>query len=106
MKLTVTKDVFLSNPSNKQRFIEVVGQRLSARGCKVLHDQSDADVLIAKTAIESAASMDTILVRDDIDLLILLIHHAADMHLLTNMISSLYLSARRIPRIVSGISRR
>ena len=76
MKLTVTKDVFLSNPSNKQRFIEVVGQRLSARGCKVLHDQSDADVLIAKTAIESAASMDTILVGDDTDLLILLIHHA------------------------------
>ena len=72
----MTKDVFLSNPSNKQRFIEVEGQRLSARGCKVLHDQSDADVLIAKTAIESAASMDTILVRDDTDLVILLIHHA------------------------------
>ena len=76
MKLTATKDVFLSNLSNKQRFIEAVGQRLSARGCKVLHDQSDADVLIAKTAIESEASLDTILVGDDIDLLILLIHHA------------------------------
>ena len=27
MKLTVTKDVFLSNPSNKQRFIQVLGHR-------------------------------------------------------------------------------
>ena len=38
---------------------------------------NDADVLIVKTAIESAALMDTILVRDDTDLPILLIHHAS-----------------------------
>ena len=72
MKLTVTKDVFLSNTSNEQCFIQLLGQRLSARGSKVLHERSDADALIVKTALESAA----ILVRDDTDLLILLIHHA------------------------------
>ena len=55
MKLTATKDVFLCNPSNKQFFIQVLGQRLSAQGCKVLHEQSDADVLIVKTAIKLAA---------------------------------------------------
>ena len=76
MKLTVTKDAFISNFSNKQRFIQILGEKLVAQGCKVLHDQSDADLLIVKTAINSAISRDTILVGDDTDLLVLLIHHA------------------------------
>ena len=39
--------------------------------------KQDADVLIVQTTIASAQSKDTILVGDDTDLLVLLLHHAA-----------------------------
>ena len=38
--------------------------------------KQDADVLIVQTTIASAKSKDTILVGDDTDLLVLLLHHA------------------------------
>ena len=76
MKLTVTKDAFLSNSSNKQHFIQILGEKLVEQGCKVLHDHSDADLQIVNTAIKSAISRDTISVGNDTDLLVLLIHRA------------------------------
>ena len=35
MKLTITKDIFLGNPSNKKRFIELLSAKLRSLGCKV-----------------------------------------------------------------------
>ena len=76
MNLTITKDAFLSNHTNK-RFIQMLGEKLTNQGCKVFHDKGDADLLIVKKAIQSAASMDTVLVGDDTDLLVLLISHTS-----------------------------
>ena len=76
MKLTFTKDTFLSNSSNEQCFIQILGEKLVEQGCKVLHDHSDADLQIVNTAIKSAISRDTISVGNDTDLLVLLIHRA------------------------------
>ena len=69
MNLTVTKEVFLSDSKNKQQFIDFLGTKLTNQGCQV------ADLLIVKKAIESASSMDTVLIGDDTDLLVLLLHH-------------------------------
>ena len=44
---------------------------------KVFHYPADADLLIVKKAVESALSIDTALVGDDTDLLVLLIFHAS-----------------------------
>ena len=41
----------------------------------MFHDSADADLLIVQKAVESASSMETVLVGDDTDLLVLLIHH-------------------------------
>ena len=65
MSLSVTKEAFLSDPKNKQQFIDFLGARLTSQGCHVFHDQADADLFIVQKAIESA----------DTDLLILLLHH-------------------------------
>ena len=43
---------------------------------KVYHARGDADVLIVQKAVESATLMDTALVGEDTDLLILLCYHA------------------------------
>ena len=74
MNLAVTKEVFLSNKGNKQRFIIMLGEELSKKGCTVFHDTGDADCLIVKKAMESAAENNVVLVGDDTDLLILLLH--------------------------------
>eukprot|EP00794_Sanderia_malayensis_P001611 gene1611-1782_t len=73
MKLTMKKDHFLSNKSNKQSFINMLSRYLQIRGCQTHH--SEADVLIAKTANNSSRESTTVLVGDDTDLLILLCYH-------------------------------
>ena len=40
------------------------------------HARSDADVLIIQTAIQSSSTANTVVVGEDTDLLILLLHHA------------------------------
>ena len=74
MNLTVTKEAFLSDPKNKQ-FIDFLGTKLTNQGCQVFNDQADADLLIVQETIKSASSMDTILIGDDTNLLVLLLHH-------------------------------
>ena len=49
----------------KQTAIHFLGARLTSQGCRVFHDQADADLFIVQKAFESA----------DTDLLILLLHH-------------------------------
>ena len=53
----------------------MLGAELQKYNCKVYHDSADADYLVVKKAIDTAESMDTILVGDDTDLLVLLIFH-------------------------------
>ena len=49
---------------------------LEMAGCTTIHAEGDADPMIVNSAIESAKSINTLLVGDDTDLLILLCHHA------------------------------
>ena len=65
----------MTNKTNKQQFIYMLGIDLEKEGCKVFH-APDFDVLIVKKAVESASLMHTVLVGDDTDLLILLCYYA------------------------------
>ena len=76
MKLTMKKASFLANSANKQQFIKMLGHHLEKK-CKVYHASGDADLLIVQKAVESASLMDTALVGEDTDLLILLCYHAS-----------------------------
>ena len=75
MCLSVSKDIFLNDPTNKQNFICLLGIKLREQNCQVFHSRSDADLLIVQKTVESAESVDTVLVGDDTDLLVLLIYH-------------------------------
>ena len=44
MNLTVTKEAFLSDPKNKQRFIDFLGAKLTNQGFQVFYDQAGAYV--------------------------------------------------------------
>ena len=76
MTLQTKKEEFLSNKENKQRFIAMLSKRLEQMGCEVQMARGDADVLIVQTAIAAADKKETVLVGDDTDLLVLLVHHA------------------------------
>ena len=76
MNLTVAKDLFLSDQTNKQQFIKYLAQDLESAGCQVCHATADADVLIVQKAVDSSELHDTILVGDDTDLLVLALYHS------------------------------
>lgn len=70
------KEDFLKNVENKQNFINLLSQKMNETGsCQAINAHDDADVLIVKTAIASAADNFTILIGEDTDLLVLLLYH-------------------------------
>ena len=75
MSLSVTKDVFLTDTTNKQRFIALLGDELSKNNCIVYYAKLDADFLIVQKAVETAEYSNTVVLGDDTDLLVLLIYH-------------------------------
>ena len=75
MKLTTTKYI-LANVTNKQNFIDMLSRYLQIEGCVTHHSQGDADLLIAHTAVQSAASKNTVVIDDDTDFFIFLCYYA------------------------------
>ena len=75
--VTLKKKEFLSNKVNKQKFLSILSSQLEKAGCSTAHASGDADVLIMLTAVHSSKSVDTVLVGEDTDLLVLLLYHAA-----------------------------
>lgn len=73
MKVPISQEKFLSNLSNKNRFISTLMQKLENVNIVSKQAQDDADVLIIKTAIEEAYTRKTIIVGEDVDLLVILI---------------------------------
>ena len=54
----------------------MLGQNLEKEGCEVHHSEGDADFDIVKKAVDASANVNTVVVGDDTDLLILLLYHA------------------------------
>ena len=75
MKVTAKKDALLANTENKKRFTAMLRRHLSESGCRTLHTEGDADVLIVKAVVDSAVTHPTVFVGDDTDLLVLLCYH-------------------------------
>ena len=67
--------MFLSNPNNKQNFVNALGQSLATTGHDIYLSVDDADLEIVMKSVEKVMNGNVILVGDDTDLLVLLIHH-------------------------------
>ena len=74
MHLTMKKDQFLANTTNKQRFITLLSNYLQEVNCQTYHATGDADLLIVQKSVD-AITTTTVLIGDDTDLIILLIYH-------------------------------
>ena len=75
MHLSEKKEDFLSNVQNKQKFIQLVGERMEKAGISVVHAEGDAYCVIAREALLSASEHATHVVGEDTDLLVLLLFH-------------------------------
>ena len=73
--LQTSKEQFLVNKLNKQRFISALGVALETTST-VVYSKADADLDIVLAAIDCAKTKATAVVGEDTDLLILLAHHA------------------------------
>ena len=80
MQLTMKKKTFLANTTNKQRFLYFIGNELIKAGVEVQHSTCDADYNIVSTAYTMAKTRSMAVLGDDIDLLVLLLHHLSPRH--------------------------
>lgn len=78
--LATRKEKFLSNPENKQNFIFMLGNELEEKGYGVVYADSDADVLIVKSAIDLAITSDVAIIGEDTDILVLLLYYINSDH--------------------------
>lgn len=67
--------MFLSNPSNKQKFIELLQNDLQKSGCCTINADCGADLLIVQTTLPQGKENNVALIGEDTDLSVLLLHH-------------------------------
>lgn len=72
---TINRREFLLNYTNKHAFILSLCSALAENGINIIHAEGDADLLIVKTALEKAKYHPTVIVGEDVDLLILALHY-------------------------------
>ena len=74
-KFTLLKEDFLSNLTNKEQFIHLIGDKLTTDGCTVNFAEEDADVEIVKASLDASLTNDVTLIGEDTDLLVVLLLH-------------------------------
>lgn len=73
MKLTMKKDMFLSNKRiSSVFFFMMLSESFDSVGCQTIHACEDADLLITQTAVGASEQRDVVVIADDTDVLILL----------------------------------
>lgn len=77
MSLNTTKDKFLGNSKNKNRFINLLCKKLAENNFQWSQAESDADRLIVQSALD-CSSLHVVVVAEDIDVLVLLMALATD----------------------------
>jgi 5'-3' exonuclease len=75
MPCKTQKELFMSNSHNKQAFINMLCEKLNEHDIRYKNAVDDADLLIAQTAVDCVLSSEVIVIGEDTDLLVLLIHH-------------------------------
>ena len=96
MRLDCRKDLFLSNSSNKQAFINLLTIWLLGAGHNVVQHTGDADRLIADRVVDLADGNNVCVHADGTDILVLLISK-----LKTSSDHSVYLKQEKSNRIIN-----
>ena len=74
-KLSMTIEKFLVSKGNKQKFINCLVSYLGTYDISVVQADNDADTLVVTTAIDAVKTCDVIVIGEDTDILVLLLHY-------------------------------
>ncbi|RXN01179.1 hypothetical protein EOD39_7640 [Acipenser ruthenus] len=75
MPIKMKNEHFLANSTIKQKLIIMLSEKLNGNGFKTIHAESDANLLITRTAVDCAAKRATTVIGEDTDTLVLLYFH-------------------------------
>ena len=75
IRLNMKKTDFLMKLDNNQWFLEMLVIKMNEAKLKSIQSSGDANFLIVQTAIPSEVTRATVVIGEDTDLLILLLHH-------------------------------
>ena len=73
MPVDCSKKLFLSNPKNKQQFINMLGSSLSSAGYNVTLHENGADVERVDQALDLLKNSNVHIISDDTDVFIILL---------------------------------
>ena len=76
MTLQVSKEEFMLNKKNKQRFIDLLAINLKDEGINVVQCEGDADVSVVLAALKESENRPVCVHGEDTDLLVYLLHYA------------------------------
>ena len=71
----MSKDKFLLSKENKQAFLEHLTLYMNSRNITAIQSHGDADTLVVSTAVTAASFSNVVVIGEDTDILILLLHH-------------------------------
>ena len=74
-KLSMTKEKFLLSKENKQKFNNCLVSYLETYDISAVEADDDADTLVVTTAIDAVKTCDVIVIGEDTDILVLLLHY-------------------------------
>ena len=74
-KLSMLKETFLLNKENKQGFNEWLTSNMNSCNIAAFQAYDDADTLEVMTAIDAAISTNVVVIGEDTDILVLLLHY-------------------------------
>ena len=105
-ELQCDKGIFLSNPKNKQKFIDVLSEHLRVEGISIEKSQKDADLLIVQCALDKAMEKNAIIIGDDTDILVLALHYISKLNPPNNVymfrqISNTYVDLKSVLSTIS-----
>ncbi|CAC5415218.1 unnamed protein product [Mytilus coruscus] len=75
MPCKTEKELFVSNSHNKQALVNMLCDKPNENDIRCKNATDDADLLITQTAVDCALSSEVVVIDEDTDLLVLLIHH-------------------------------
>ena len=78
IKSIIQREKFLDNKSNKTQLIRLLAETFSINGIRVQECPDDADTSIVRAALDEARESPVEVRAEDTDIMVLLIHHAAD----------------------------
>ena len=99
--ITVSRDSFFSNRSNKGKLTTKLMEFLTTKGIVSIQHRDDADTLIVSTAIDVCNLLgNTVVISDDTDVLVMLIHNSSRLK------NELYMKSKNKYYPIKAIARR